>query len=445
MKRRLNTLLSFATVFLLMTSQAQEKKVITLYDAIDLSIKNSHQLKSDQAKIDEATAELKEAVEKKLPNATVSGSYLRLNSANFDLKTGKNDSSGSGSGGGSPKVNQLAYGLLNISLPIYSGGRIRYGIESSRYLAEAVKLDADADKDALIQNTIEAYANLFRSKTAVKLVRENLQQSEQRVKDFTNLEKNGILARNDLLKAQLQSSNLELSLLDAENNAQLANLNMNLMLGLPNTTDLEMDTSNIERKNDTRTLDEFVQVAKQNRKDVSALALRKKAADVGIKTAKADMLPSVQLTGGYIAADVPNVFTVTNALNIGVGVSYNIASLWKTKSKIQQANAQVTQIVESQAMLDDNVTMQVNKSYLTLISNRKKIEVNGTAVEQAEENYRIVKNKFDNSLATTTDLLEADVAQLQSRLNYVLARADAFVSYHKLLQATGTLSTDLKK
>jgi outer membrane protein TolC len=87
----------------------------------------------------------------------------------------------------------------------------------------------------------------------------------------------------------------------------------------------------------------------------------------------------------------------------------------------------------------------VNKSYLTLLSYRKKIEVYSSAVTQAEENYRIVKNKFDNSLATTTDLLEADVAQLQARLSYTLARADAFVSYNKLLQVTGMLSTDLKK
>jgi len=444
MKRRLNTFLSIVTLLLVMNIHAQDKKVITLDEAIDLSIRNNHQLKTDQAKIDEATAALKEATEKRLPNASISGSYLRLNSANFDLKTKGNSGSG-GSGGESPKVNQLAYGLLNVSLPVYQGGRIKYGIESSRYLAEAVKLDATDDRDEVIENTIEAFANLFKAKTAVRLVKENLAQSQQRTKDFSNMEKNGLLARNDLLKAQLQSSNLELSLLDAENNAQLANLNMNLMLGLPNATELVMDTTGIEKKNDPRTLEEFLQTAKDNRKDISALALRKKAGETDIKSAKADMLPSLQLSGGYIAADVPNVFTVTNALNIGVGVSYNIASLWKTKSKVQQADAKVRQIVQSQAVLDDNITMQVNKSYLALISNRKKIEVYATAVEQAEENYRIVKNKFDNSLATTTDLLEADVAQLQSRLNYTLARADAFVSYHKLLQVTGTLSTDLKK
>ncbi|MEJ0103213.1 MAG: TolC family protein [Bacteroidota bacterium] len=444
MKRKLKGVLTAAGLLLLINVQAQEKKIISLNDAIDLSIKNSHQLKSDQAKIEEATAAVKEATEKRLPNASISGSYLRLNSANFDLKT-KSDNNNGGTPSETPTVNQAAYGLLNITLPIYSGGRIKYGIESSRYLAEAVKLDADGNRDEVVQNTIEAFANLFKAKTAVRLVKENLAQSEQRVKDFSNMEKNGLLARNDLLKAQLQSSNFELSLLDAENNWQLANVNMNLMLGLPDSTELVLDTTGIEKKNDTRTLEDFVQAARNNRKDISALTLRKKAAETDVKVTKADLYPSLQLSGGYIAADIPNVFSVTNAVNAGIGLSYNIGSLWKTKAKVQQADARVKQYTESALMLDDNIRLEVNKSYLTLLSYRKKIEVYTSAVAQAEENYRIVKNKFDNSLATTTDLLEADVAQLQARLSYTLARADAFVSYNKLLQVTGTLSTDLKK
>ena len=80
--------LFFAPAFLLAgVVYAQDKKVLTLDEAIDLSLKNSHQLKSDSAKIEEATAALKEATEKRLPNATVSGSYIRLNTANIDLKT----------------------------------------------------------------------------------------------------------------------------------------------------------------------------------------------------------------------------------------------------------------------------------------------------------------------------------------------------------------------
>ena len=415
---------------------AQEKKPLTLEEAVGLAVKNSHSLKNSQAKVEEATAALKEATEKKLPDVKLSGSYLRLNSANFDLKT--KDNSGSGSQNESPKVSQAMYGIVNASLPIYAGGRIRYGIESSRYLAEAAKLDADFQKDAVIQNAIEAYLNLYKAKAAINLVQDNLAQAQQRVKDFSNLEKNGLLARNELLKAELQASNTELTLLDVQNNWQLANINMNLLLGLPEQTELVPDSSTLNQQNEIRPLEEYVQSAMNSRKDMASLELRKKAADAGIKATRSELYPGLALTGGYIAADIPNVFSVTNAVNIGVGVSYNIGSLWKTKAKVQQAEARAKQIVASEAIVNDQVRLEVNKSYLDLLSSRKKIEVYAKAVEQANENYRITKNKYDNSLATTTDLLDADVAQLQARLNYIFSKADAVVAYNKLLQVTGT-------
>ena len=69
------------------------------------------------------------------------------------------------------------YGIFNISLPIYAGGKIRYGIESAKYLQQAVMLDAENDKEAVILNTINAYINLYKAAVTVNVVKENLQQS----------------------------------------------------------------------------------------------------------------------------------------------------------------------------------------------------------------------------------------------------------------------------
>lgn len=440
MKNKLSVLLGIIVLMGYLPLKAQEKRSLTLKDAVTLSIQNSHQLKNSEAKIEEATAALREAVEKKLPDATVSGSYLRLNNPNIDMKMKDGNSGGSGNASESPKVSQAVYGMANLSLPIYTGGRIRYGIESSRYLAEAAKLDADNDKEEVIRNTVAAYVNLYKAKTAVDLVKESLQQSQQRVNEFSNLEKNGLLARNDLLKAQLQASNKELALVDANNNWQLANVNMNLLLGLPTSTQLILDSASIELQPELKTLDEYIQSAMKNRKDMAALDLRKKAGDAGVKAIRGEMYPSVALTGGYIAADIPKFFSVTNAVNAGVGVSYSISSLWKTKAKVQQAEAQVKQLRATEDILNDQISLEVNKGYLTFLGSQKKIDVSERAIQQADENYRITKNKYNNSLVTTTDLLDADVAQLEAKVNYVLARADAFMAYTDLLKAAGMLN-----
>src|SRR6476469_2724342 len=136
-------------------AQAPQRQ-LNLQEAIDLSLKNSSQLKYSTAKIEEATGALREALDRRLPDAKVSGSYLRLTNPTLDLKI-KTGGSGGGGGGETPKVNQAMYGLANASLPIYAGLRIRYGIESAKYLADAAKLDADQDTETIIHNTIDAY------------------------------------------------------------------------------------------------------------------------------------------------------------------------------------------------------------------------------------------------------------------------------------------------
>ena len=418
---------------------AQDTRPITLKEAVELSIRNSKQLKISGARVEEASAALKEAQEKRLPDAKASGAYMWLSSANVNLK-----SSSSTNGSGSPKVSQALYGIVNASLPIYTGGRIRYGIESSRFLAEAAKLDAETDRDAVVMNTVEAYVNLYKAKAAVDLVNENLGQARQRVKELSSLEKNGVLARNDLLKAELQASNTELSLLEVENNWQLANINMNLMLGLPDKTVLQPDSSMINEVISLQPLETYMQSAEKNRKELESVGLKTQAAQSGVKATKGELYPSLALTGGYVAADIPKVLTITNAVNIGVGFSYNIGSLWKTKSKLQGAEARVKQLTATRELLSDQVRLEVNRAYLNWLNSQKKIEVYQKAVEQASENYRIIKNKYNNSLATTTELLDADVAQLQAGMNLLFSRADAVVVYNQLLQAAGMTGQSIK-
>jgi len=433
---------------------AQSTRNLSLNEAINMSLTNSNQLKLSKTKIDQATASLRSAREQRLPNASISGSYLRLNQPNVDLKLKLGSQQNSGSGGSeggeansnsSVTVDQAAYVLANVSIPVFSGFRIQHGIESAKYLHRAAQLDVDNDREEVIANTIAAYSNLYKAKSALELVKENLRQSEQRVKDFSNLEKNGLLARNDLLKAQLQQSNVELALLDAENNWRLTNINMDLMLGLPQETELLPDSTSFGSVNDERSYNQWESTALEHRKDAQALDYRKKAADAGVKAAKGEYYPSLAVTGGYVAAHVPNLLTLTNAINGGVGLSYSPSSLWKTGSKVAEAKARLNELSINQDLLSDAIRLQVAQAYQSYLSNQKKIEVYATAVAQAEENYRIVHNKYDNALATTTELLDADVAQLQAKLNYAYAQADAAVAYKKLQQTAGVLDDSSKQ
>lgn len=214
------------------------------------------------------------------------------------------------------------------------------------------------------------------------------------------------------------------------------------MIGYPERSGLNVDSTGFDKSLSVKTIDEYEQVALQSRRDMMALSFRRKAATTGISLAKADLYPTVALSGGYVAADIPHLITITNAANIGVGLKYNISSLWKTKAKVAEAKSRETEIMANEAELSEQVKLQVNQSFENFLLSQKKTEVYQKAVTQATENYRITKNKYDNNLVNTTDLLDANVALLQSNINLAVAKADVLLAYSKLLETTGTLTNN---
>lgn len=425
-------------------SKSQDVKKLTLQETIDLSIKNSNILKAAAARNDEASAQLRQALDNRLPNGSVSGTYMYLANPNITLKTNAFSGNSDSTGGNKrlPHINQAMYGSVSLSLPVYAGGKIKYGIESAKYLQQATMLDAENNREAVILNAINAYVNLYKAAVTVNVVQQNLDQSRQQDSVFGRLEQNGLLARNDLLKSELHTSNIELSLLDAQSNLKTARVNMDLMIGYPETTELSIDSTGFDKDLSVKTIDEYEQIALNSRKDIMALSFRRKAATTGINLAKAELYPNIALTGGYLAADIPHIITVTNAANIGVGLQYNLSSLWKSKAKIAEAKSRQTEIMANEAELSDQVKLQVNRDFENFLLSQKKTDVYHKAVVQAEENYRITKNKYDNSLVNTTELLDANVSLLQSKINLAVAKANVILAYSKLLETTGTLTNN---
>lgn len=431
--------LAIAIIATASSSMAQTVRKITLQEAVEMSLKSSKKLRLSQTNVDLASLNIKELKDNQLPSFTVSGSYLRMNTPDINLKMSSEKSDSTGSKG-MPKVNQVMYGMASASLPIFSGFRFKYGLESARLVEQASKLDVEQDREAVIQNTVAAYSNLYKSKRAVELVSENLKREHERVVEFTNRERNGLLARNDLMKAQLQESNMELALLDAENELKLTIVNMDLLLGLEENTPLEADPISFAELKSEGVLADWEQTALTNRKDFASNNLRQKAAITDIKTARSVLYPSVALTAGYVALSIPGFATIPNAVNAGIGFRYDVASLWKSGTKISQAKMHATQLKTNEEIIADKIHLDVNTAYYNYVLSKRKIDVLARAVEQADENYRITKNKHDNSLVTTTELLDADVAQVQSKINFEAAKADAIVAYKKLEQMAGVIN-----
>jgi outer membrane protein TolC len=432
---KVNQLMLFGIFFIGISAlEAQEKTSLTIDEAIHLAWKNSNEVSLANTKVATKKYELQSTKNNQYPDLKVSGQYQRLAKASIDLKINKSNTSEP-----LPVVDQLMIGQVNASVPVFAGFKIQNSIKAYENLYQAETATASQTKEEVAMKVINHYADLYKAQKTLELLKENQKRAQQRATDFNDLEKNGIIPRNDLLKSQLQVSKIQLSIDEATKNLNIVNFYLVTLLKLPAGTKLvinESDFANFQMDN----IPTNEEPALQNRKDLEAVRFQEKASQANVKIARSAYYPSIAIIGGYTALDLKNVITVQNAMNIGVGVSYDLSAILKNGTMVRIAESRVLEVQNSQAMLTDYIKLEVQNAIEDYDLALKQNVVYAQAVEQSSENYRIIKDKYDNGLSDTNDLLEADVEQLGSKINKALAKANIIQKYYELLSVTGQLS-----
>lgn len=416
------------------SAAAQEKKSLPLNEAINLAWTNSNEVTLANTKVTTKKYELQSKKNNQYPDLKLSGQYQRLANAAVDFKLNQNNNAQQ-----LPLVNQLMIGQLSASVPVFSGFKIHNSIAVQENLYQAEMATTSQTKDEIALRVIDYYTRLYKAQKRIELLKENQKSAQQRVKDFIELEKNGIIPRNDLLKSQLQVSKIQLNLDEINTNLKIINFYLVTLLKLNPETKLEIRESDFADFEIT-TIPTNDHLAIENRKDLEALRFQGKASEANIKIAKGFYYPTIAIIGGYTALDLSNVITVQNAMNIGVGISYDLSTILKNGTTVKLAENKFVEVQNSEAMLMDYIKIQVQKSIEDYDLSLKQNVVFSEALEQSAENYRIIKDKYDNGLSDTNDLLEADVEQLSSKINNALTKANTFQKYYELLSATGQLS-----
>ncbi|WP_166437041.1 TolC family protein [Niastella caeni] len=433
-------IVSGLALLLTIFSAEAQTKTISLEEAVRLGVQNSKQLKLAQNKIEQAVSQLEQAKDERMPTAKVSAGYSHalMLSRNFALPS---------SDGSDPKKMQFTFdntlyqATLSINEPIFNGRRYRYACESANLLIQSSKLDAEKDKDEIVYNVISAYINFYKIQQNQKIVAQNLEDVDQKLTEIKKFENQGLATRNDVLRFQLQKSNIQLMQIELENNRKVVNYNLDILLGLPENTAIQVQ--DVAYKLDMNDRPEaYLKQALQDRKEFGSLNYQDKLADVNIRKVHDEKLPTVGIGGNlyYInptKALVPKSATYLAPFVVGVNASWDITGFFKSRNKLTEASLQKQEVATTRDLLTDQVKMDVNRSYTQYQQALEKIKVLNDAVVQATENERITESKYKNNLATTTDRIDAQTLLYESRLNLELAKADATAAYYTLLKTTG--------
>ncbi|MBO9584052.1 MAG: TolC family protein [Flavobacterium sp.] len=430
---KISQLMLFGVFFIGISSvEAQEKTSLTLGEAVKMAWEKSNEVTLANTKVNTKMYELKTVKNNQYPDIKVSGQYQRLTKASIDLPN-------QGQSASLASPDRAMIGMANLSLPIFAGFKIQNSIDAYDSMYEAETANAAKTKEDVTLKVITYYTALYKAQKTLDVLNENQKSAKQRVTDFTELEKNGIIPRNDLLKAQLLVSKTQLSIDEANNNINNINYYLTTLLKLDPSVKIQVNEEDFFNLKTSNSITSDA-VALENRKDLEAVRLQGKASEANIKVAKAGYYPSISLLGGYTALDLKDIITVKYAMNFGIGLSYDLSGILKNNVHVKEAESRALEVKNTEAIMTDRIKVEVQKSIEDYDLAINQSVVYDEALQQAAENYRLVKDKFDNGLSDTNDLVEADVEHLNAKIQTALSKATIIQKYYELLSVSGQLS-----
>ena len=426
------------TAGLLFASAANaQDRPITLNEAIKLGQQNSKVLKLSQAKIDQAISEYNQAKDQAKPTGKASYGYDRAEIPANRLSFGKSSIYLPGSA-------DAYIGTASLNEVIFGGNKLKYAQQSTELLTQVARLDADKDKDDITYDIINSYYALYKVLQSKKVVEQNLGTVDQQIKQSQRFFEQGLVTKNDVLRFQLQRANIELNGIDLETNRKIVNYNLDVLLGLPENTQLVINEV-ADSSRQISPLTDYIDMAMTNRVEVKQLDLRTKVAETNINSVKANTLPTLAASGSAyyidaVANPFPHSGTYITPITLGLSVSWNFSSLWNNKNKVAEAKIQREEVVINKGITVDNVKKEVNQDYQNYTMAVDKIKLLQVSIAQAGENNNILESKYKSNIASATDRADAQTLLYQAQINLELAKADAGLAYYTLLKSTGKLN-----
>ena len=414
-------------------------RTLTLEECLNLGIDNSKELKISKSKISGADAKITEANSQLLPLLRFQATYQRLsNIPPFEVSVPI-----------FPQPIQISPVILNnynlklsLQQPLFTGFRLLSLKSVAENNYESNNYEYKKNLNEVAYNIQNAFWSYYKAMQIKKVIEENLKLTQNHLDDTKNFMKSGLATRNDLLKLEVQYSNTKLQLIEADNNVDIARSNLNKLLGLPLEAKTGINAGEIDTSFINYNLSGLIEQSKENRNDLKSLEYRVKASDNGITAAKGGWYPAIYLIGDYYYSKpnqriIPAENKFKDTWDIGVTLQWDLWNWGYTSSQTTQAEEQKVQVETSLSQLKDAIELEVYQTFLTYKRSIDKINVSRQSVEQSEENYRSTQDKYNQQVATSTDLIDAEVSLLQAKTNLTTAFVDFQLAKVKLMKSIG--------
>lgn len=327
---------------------------------------------------------------------------------------------------------------------IYAGGAISSGIKQAELGKQLAELDLQKDIQEVRFLLLGHYLNLYKLDNQIKVLQDNIRLTDEVIANMKARREQGTVLKNDITRYELQKEQLNLQLTRVCDARTTANFQLVTTLHLPEGTEIKPDTTLLEQQIQTLTENEWQDMAKANnillKQTLTAIQLNEQK----VKQERAERLPHISIVAadhldGPVTIEVPALDNNFNYWYIGVGIKYNLSSLFKNNNKLRQARLNVRQAQENHQLAQEKIENAVQEGYVNFMTSFTDLKTQEKSVKLADENYSVTDNRYKNDMALLTDMLDASNMKLNAGLGLVNARINILYNYYKMKYITHTL------
>lgn len=335
-----------------------------------------------------------------------------------------------------------------VSQVIYAGGAIRAGIRITELGEQMATLDVEKNRQEVRFLITGYYLDLYKLQNQQMVIDRNIQLTEKVIKDMEARCQQGMVLKNDITRYELQLMTLQLTKEKLKDAQSIINHQLCTTLYMTDKKVIVVDTTKLNQEiASLKTIaneHNWQQMASENNIGIRQADVAIQLAEQKIKTTNAASLPSLALIAednlfGPYTNDLIPVNANVNAWFVGIGLKYDLGSLWKNKHTINHARIHHQQSQEQLVLARENVEKSVQAGYVNFLTSFKEVETQRKQVELATQNYDVVQNRYQNQLALLTDMLDASSMKLSADMALVNAQISLLYNYYKLKYISNTL------
>lgn len=414
----LGLLLSLSHLFIFASSSPMN---LNLEKSIQIALENNIGYKIAGSTVDVSQAQVKEAEGAKKLNMKLQGGILQASETLDEEDMAAGDYSDLFNL--SPMVPIISISATKI---MYSGGKLESIIDQAETNKQISLNDLEKEKQAIIYKVTEAYYQVLQTEGIKKVSAQAVKQMQAHLESSEALLKEGMIAPIDLNRIRSQLSNLEHNLIKAENSYELTMYNINSIMGIDLNTELILE-NNLSYEPCEINLEDALIQAGENRPEIMNITQQRRILEEMVDVAKSNKKPQV-------------IFSAESGI-VGwqamIVAEYSLFDGGVNKAKIEQAEIKLTQVDQSEKQVRQLIEFEVRSAYLNMKEAEKLIKIAEEGIQNSQESFRIAQVKYNEGIATNTEVIDAQSTLIEAETNYLNALYDYNINRAALVKATG--------